>query len=128
MKLRLILLTAACACAATIASAQDITGADANGDGQVTRAEARSMRVALFDRIDANRDGFVSADERSTMGQGRGARGFERADANNDGRISRQEFMDQPMRGFDYFDADNNDVLSAEELERARAMAQRRRG
>jgi hypothetical protein len=38
--------------------------ADVNNDGRVSRAEARNGALALFARVDTNRDGAISADER----------------------------------------------------------------
>ena len=45
---------------------------DANGDKAVTPAEMRTAALARFDRIDANKDGQVTAEERAAM---RGQRG-----------------------------------------------------
>lgn len=49
--------------------------ADANGDKAVTPAEMLTAALARFDRIDANKDGQVTAEERAAMraerGQGR---------------------------------------------------------
>lgn len=36
---------------------------DANGDGEVTRAEATTAAAAMFDRLDQNRDGRLSEAE-----------------------------------------------------------------
>jgi len=38
--------------------------ADTDNDGAVTQAEFASVALARFDRLDANRDGTISADER----------------------------------------------------------------
>ena len=38
--------------------------ADANDDGRVSREEARRGALARFDRVDSNRDGVLSIDER----------------------------------------------------------------
>jgi hypothetical protein len=48
-----------------------------------------------------------------------------RADANNDGRVSRAEFMGQPYRLFDHFDANKDGVLDAGEID---AIPDRRGG
>lgn len=106
----------------------DMLAADANRDGQITRAEAQAARAAMFARMDSNGDGAVSAEERaaaSAAAQRR--RGAARVDANNDGFISEAEFMGQPMRLFDHFDRDNNSVLDAREVDAMREAAQRRR-
>lgn len=51
--------------------------ADADHDGRLTLAEARTAALAMFDRVDANHDGTISPDERRAamrmMMQQRGA-------------------------------------------------------
>lgn len=53
--------------------------ADANRDGKVTLAEARTAALALFDHVDANHDGTLSPDEqraaREVLFGGRGRHG-----------------------------------------------------
>jgi Ca2+-binding EF-hand superfamily protein len=41
-----------------------VRGADADRDGSITQAELASAALARFDRVDANKDGTISADER----------------------------------------------------------------
>lgn len=69
---------------------------DANGDGAIDRSEAAAhpKLAAGFDRLDANRDGRLTADERPRHRHGghRGHGGIERLDTDRDGRISRAEF------------------------------------
>ena len=71
---------------------------DANQDGVVDRAEAaKAPRLAeQFDRLDRNKDGRLSADERpqhKPHGKRHGRHGgLERLDSDHDGRISRAEF------------------------------------
>lgn len=156
MKLKIAACVAALAMGSSIAWAQGLPPrlerADANHDGILTRAEMNTQREAMFDRADANGDGYISEDERPerrphrrpdraprdaqaapdgapSPGPGQhGARGA-RADADGDGRISRAEFMGQPMRGFDRFDANDDDRLDAQEIETMRnTMQHRRRG
>lgn len=105
--------------------------ADANKDGAITRAEMRAAREAAFRRMDANNDGYISEDERRQASEAAAARrkdkGARGADANNDGKISREEFLAMPMHGFDRLDANNNGVIEAAEIDRARAMMERRK-
>lgn len=93
---------------------------DANGDGAVTRAEARAARETLFQRLDADDDGLVSQTEREAMRQGQrqgGGRGMgANADADGDGSISRAEFLNQRYRGFDRADTNADGTVSAEEI------------
>lgn len=103
-----------------------LEAADANHDGAITRVEAQTARAAMFDRLDRDRDGFLSAAERSGGGAGQGRNGLDGADANSDGRISRAEMTNMPYRGFDRLDRNHDDVVSAEELQLARTFLQGR--
>ncbi|MEO0359299.1 MAG: EF-hand domain-containing protein [Pseudomonadota bacterium] len=76
---------------------------DANGDGSVSveelvakareGAEDRAQRRAerMIDRMDANDNGTLEADE-MTRGGDRAERGFSRADENDDGVLSQAEY------------------------------------
>lgn len=103
--------------------ADRLAAADTNHDGSITRAELQAMRAAGFDRLDANHDGALGAEERATAGEGM-ARQLN-ADANNDGVVTRAEFLAQPPRAFERFDANHNDVLEPSELAALRSMAAR---
>lgn len=126
---RLIVTMLALVITAGVAWAQDDPlAADVNRDGAITRGEAADTRAAMFERIDSNGDGYISQVERAAAAAAsQRRRGFQRVDADNDGRISRAEFTRQPMRLFDHFDTDNNDVLSGSEIDAMRSAAQRRR-
>lgn len=101
-----------------------LQAADTNRDGAITRAEAQAARGVLFERLDADNDGYLSQAERANANRqgGQARRGIEGADANNDGRISRAELMDQPYRGFDRLDRNDDDIVSAEEIEAVRSL------
>lgn len=45
---------------------------DADGDGKVSKAEALAKATERFDRVDANKDGFITSDE---IAAGQGHRG-----------------------------------------------------
>lgn len=90
-----------------------LAAADANGDGSITREELlEQMRSGaddrmtrrvdrMFDRLDADNDGALSATEIAEASKGRGGRGFSRIDADGDGAISKAEFeaMGEKRRG-----------------------------
>ena len=106
-----------------------LRAADTNHDGAITRAEVQFARDALFGRLDADHDGYVSETERAAADRRGGEqqhRSFGRADANHDGRISRAEMTNLPYRGFDRLDRNRDDVVSADEIERARIFLQGR--
>lgn len=131
--MRKIVIWAACAVSALamagVAEAQGgggrmldmLLAQDANHDGSITHAEAEAARAAVFAHIDANHDGNLSADERAAMPMMGGRGGGPGADANNDGVVSRAEFMAQPYRAFDNFDANHDNTLDASEIAALRA-------
>ncbi|WP_448502336.1 hypothetical protein [Sphingomonas sp.] len=101
-----------------------------------TRAEAIQRADAMFDRLDTNRDGIVTAAERQAarearaerleargkaMGK-RGERMMQRRDANRDGNISREEFRAAAVERFDRIDANRDGRI--DETERAAAREQ----
>ncbi|WP_375398985.1 EF-hand domain-containing protein [uncultured Sphingomonas sp.] len=125
---------------------------DADGDGVTTRADALAQADARFDRMDADKNGKLSADEMRPprpmagdpmaspppppspgpgMGAGRGQIGermFARLDANGDGAIDRGEFREQAGRRFDRLDANRDGKVDAAERAAARDAAQDRMG
>lgn len=98
--------------------------ADGNGDGRVTRSEFQALRALGFERLDANRDGALNAEERGAA-RGRMRGQLARADRNGDGVVTEAEFLNQPARAFDRFDANNDEALDGEELAALRAAMQR---
>lgn len=135
MLARLAFATAlAAACSLSFAAPADpqaparpgFSSIDRNGDGLVSREEASGHpRLAeSFDRIDANKDGQLSADElraarRSGHHGHHGQHGHQgRVDANNDGSISRDEAQSAPRlaANFDAMDANKDGVLTRDEM------------
>ncbi len=100
--------------------------ADANRDGQVTRAELISWRSANFTRFDRNGDRMVSIDDTpaflraSSIGD-QLASMIKQYDANGDGRLTRAEFVDGPTPLFDLADANHNGVVTKAEADAAAA-------
>jgi Ca2+-binding EF-hand superfamily protein len=117
---------------------RDVMRADTDGDGRVSRAEATAAGAERsgewFDKLDLNKDGFVTADE---MKQARDTRRanmhadmqqkmderFKEADANGDGQLSLDEVQSKMPRlaeRFSALDTDKNGQLSKEELKNGR--------
>ena len=96
---------------------------DADKDGRISREEW--LRADRFDRLDANRDGFLTEDELRT--QARNPRGPRtdrvrpiRMDENGDGQISQSEWKGQP-EVFSRLDANSDGVLTRDEFKKRRS-------
>lgn len=68
--------------------------ADTNGDGMISRDEAKALpRLSKhFDQLDADKNGQVTAEEMRAAHQNRRAAAFDKLDTNKDGVLSRDEF------------------------------------
>jgi len=89
-----------------------------------TRAERAEARAERTSDDDGQREGRGWRHRRGGPDGGRGPMG---ADADEDGRISREEFLAREDRMFARFDADENGVVTPEELDAAVERRQDRR-
>ncbi|MFD1036430.1 EF-hand domain-containing protein [Sphingomonas hankookensis] len=117
-------------------------------DGVLTREEALARADKRFDKLDTDRDGKISAAERSAMTArppqgdddampgrgGRGGRGggggrmLERADTNRDGVVTRDEYRAVASAMFDRQDANKDGRIDAAERQQWREQRMNRRG
>lgn len=95
-----------------------------NGDGVVTKTEFLADADARFAKLDANKDGKITKDERPGDGE-RGSRMLGRLDADGDGAISQAEQRAQAERRFARIDTNRDGKL--DQAERA-AARERMRG
>jgi hypothetical protein len=109
---------------------RDEMRADTDHDGRVSRAEydaaASQRRNDWFDKLDLDKDGYITQEEmrqaretrRSNM-RGRMDEHFKDADTNGDGQLSLDEVQAKMPRLAPHFgdlDKDKNGLLSKEEL------------
>lgn len=96
-----------------------LTSADANNDGNITREEFLARPTEMFERLDADDNGVISASERPQRGE-RGERGDrpERVnpDTNGDGQLSQAEFTAMGAGLFERFDANDDGSVTREEM------------
>lgn len=98
---------------------QLLNRADANGDGEITRAEFDRLRSDMFERMDRNGDNFVDSKDRPRMFGDRFDQAYNALaslDANGDRRISRSELANGEAPAFVAGDTDRNAVLSRSEI------------
>jgi Ca2+-binding EF-hand superfamily protein len=110
--------------------------ADTNGDGMLSRDEARALPQISrhFDEIDANHDGQVTSDEirayhakmRAQRQEVSAAR-FKKIDTDGDGKISRAEAQANSPRlaeHFDEIDTNKDGFITPEEMKAAQLRRQ----
>lgn len=104
--------------------AQEKTGAPARGPEHALK---------MFDKLDADKDGFITPEESDAAAKVR----FEKLDTNKDGKISKEEFAaghpaprgakgpsPRLMKRFEMLDTDKDGFLSLEELSAQAKKAQ----
>ncbi len=109
---------------------------DADGDGQLTRAEMQAHMKARFDAADSDGDGILTRDEIEARGRQKAAeragRMIGKLDADGDGAVSFEEMQAAKPRGarmFERADADGDGAISRAEFDDARAaMRAHRKG
>ena len=104
--------------------AERLKQADTNGDGMLSREEAKALPMISkhFDEIDANHDGQITAEELHAFHQKRRADHWKKLDTDGDGRISRDEAKANAARLFEHFDeidANHDGFITPEELRAA---------
>lgn len=106
---------------------------DADKDGAVTRAEVDAARAERFAAVDADKDGAVTLAELTAMltkrAETQASRMMMRADSDDDGVLSPDEMGGRRhARMFERLDADGDGVVTKAEVDEMRARYGHRQG
>jgi Ca2+-binding EF-hand superfamily protein len=97
-----------------------LKAADTNGDGVISREEAKALpRLAQhFDQIDADKNGSISMDELKAAHAHQRQAHFDRMDTDRDGKLSRAEVERFPRMAdkFNVLDANGDGYITKDEL------------
>ncbi|MDY6857018.1 MAG: EF-hand domain-containing protein [Thermodesulfobacteriota bacterium] len=82
---------------------------DKDNDGRVSKEEYLAKYTEKFDRLDANKDGYIDKDEAVTKMKKKGI--IKRMDKDNDLKVSKEEFQGSDEE-FDRLDANKDGYIN----------------
>jgi hypothetical protein len=85
---------------------------DSNGDKRISQSEVREKNIEVFDRIDANRDSFLTASELPSLS----AATLKAADKDKDGKLSVFEYSQAEFLRFKGIDSNNDGFVTSQEI------------
>ncbi len=107
---------------------------DKDNDGKISSGEAQGKIKKGFDKIDANKDGFITKDELEKMKESikerkknKNKKNIEKMDKDNDGKISSGEAQGKIKKSFDKIDANKDGYITKDELEKIKEAIKERK-
>lgn len=95
---------------------------DMNVDNRISRSEIRFKSIEVFDRLDTNKDGFLSKSELPGLPAGV----FKTTDKNGDGKLSTFEYSQGEFLKFNVLDINKDEFVTADEIAAYRGRAKPR--
>ncbi len=99
---------------------------DTNNDGRLSLAEMQAAASQRFDKKDANKDGFLTANE--TRRPERFQKRLSKKDTNGDQKLSKQEMLAAIKAQYLKMDANRDGAVTKEEMQALRKQRKQRRG
>ncbi len=113
------------AVAASVAASAQTPHQHGGGDRAHSRAEFVQQIQQVFNRLDADRDGFITRAE-AGAGAAQGGQLFAMGDVNRDNRVSLAEATGVATQHFDYADTNRDGQVTREEWRQMRERMQSR--
>jgi Ca2+-binding EF-hand superfamily protein len=102
-------------CLPAFAGDEEFNKIDANNDGRISAQEYRAAVIKTFQRYDKNSDGFLTKDELQMIAEIDAEKFIKEVDKNKDGKISQTEFIEAAEKRFKFLDKNGSGYVEKKE-------------